>query len=141
MKTFVVAKVLVVNNLGELLLLRRSQSDERRPGEWDIPGGWVEDGEDILAAALRETQEEAGLKVDNARLVFAITEPVEPEYGSGTWVVFMEKVYDRPPVTLSDEHDHYTWMPMKAALEEVKYHRQKKMIQYVIDNGIFGDDD
>ncbi len=132
MKTFVVAKVLVVNERNELLLLRRSQTDERRPGEWDFPGGWVEENEEIRAAALRETREEAGIAAENARLVFALSDVTD--FGSGTWVVFLERVTGQPEVTLSEEHDHHVWMPLNEALRELKYHRQRAMLSYVIDN-------
>jgi 8-oxo-dGTP diphosphatase len=134
MKTFVVAKVLVVNDKNEILLLRRSQTDERRPGEWDFPGGWVEEGEELHAAALRETEEEAGIKADNAKLVFALSDVTA--HGSGTWAVFLERVVGRPEVKLSHEHDYHTWMPIEQALKEVKYHRQRAMLKYVVDNKI-----
>ena len=48
MQTHIVAKTLVFNERGELLLIRRSTTDSHRPGEPDLPGGQVEAGEEIL---------------------------------------------------------------------------------------------
>ncbi|WP_371605084.1 NUDIX domain-containing protein (plasmid) [Streptomyces sp. NBC_01220] len=46
---------------GRLLLLQRAlDDDDPAAGTWEIPGGHLEDGEDPLAAAVREWQEETG---------------------------------------------------------------------------------
>ena len=46
---------LVVNSKGEFLMIRRS-------GLWDLPKGHQEEGENIEVTALREVEEETGLK-------------------------------------------------------------------------------
>ncbi len=46
---------------GRMLLIRRN-------GRWDLPKGKVESGETLLQAALRETQEETGVKPNLAPL-------------------------------------------------------------------------
>ena len=46
---------LVTNSRGEFLLIRRS-------GLWDLPKGHQEPGEDLEKTALREVEEETGLK-------------------------------------------------------------------------------
>jgi len=74
MRSFVVAKVIVMNAAGQMLALRRSKTDERRPGQWDFPGGHTDPGEDIMEAALRETREEAGIELPYADLKFALSE-------------------------------------------------------------------
>lgn len=137
MKTFVVAKMLVVNDAGEMLALRRSQSAPRRAGELDFPGGWVEDGEDIMAAATRETFEEAGLKIDQAKLVFGLTDLTD--FGSGTWAVFLARVKGRPEVRLSFEHDAFEWLKPSELLEKLTYERQRNMVRHVVDHDLLED--
>ncbi|GAA5534516.1 Nudix hydrolase [Deinococcus aluminii] len=61
------AGVVVINPLGEVLLVR-----ENKPGSrdlWHIPSGTVEDGEHPQDTAVREAYEETGLKVRLLRLL------------------------------------------------------------------------
>lgn len=133
MNSFVVAKVLMVNEKGEILTLRRSQSDIRRPGQWDFPGGHVDEDEDMMQAAQRELLEETGLRVPKMRLVFAMSEPAG-EHGSGTWLVFVAHTSGVSEPKLSHEHDAYDWKTPKAFLAEAKYDRQIRMVSYVHEN-------
>ena len=45
-----------------LLLTRRAASMRAHPGQWALPGGRVEEAETAVGAALRETEEELGLR-------------------------------------------------------------------------------
>lgn len=54
--------VVVVDAQSRILLGRRCRG--QRAGQWCIPCGYVEWGEDVRAAARREVQEETGLVVD-----------------------------------------------------------------------------
>lgn len=133
MRSFLVSKVLVVNEKGEVLALRRSQVDERRPGEWDFPGGWVDAGEDVHAAAIREAREETGLNLDNPELVFAFSE-VTTNHGSGTWLLYVEHISGDPAITLSEEHDAHVWKKPEDLLAEIAYDRQRRMLTYALQN-------
>jgi isopentenyldiphosphate isomerase len=58
------AHVLVFNSRGEVFLQKRSMKKDRQPGVWDSSAsGHVECGEDYDACAVRELQEEIGLRV------------------------------------------------------------------------------
>ena len=50
----------VVELDGEIVLLRRSIQPQK--GKWVVPGGYVDRGEAVEAAALRETEEECGIR-------------------------------------------------------------------------------
>lgn len=51
------ACALVTNAAGEILLVRTHKRG------WELPGGQVEQGETLIEAAVRETQEEAGVAI------------------------------------------------------------------------------
>ena len=54
----------------EILLMQRSDN-----GMWGLPGGHVEPGESVAAAALREVLEETGWRVELVRLVGVYSDP------------------------------------------------------------------
>jgi ADP-ribose pyrophosphatase YjhB (NUDIX family) len=61
---------------GRVLLTRRSIDPGR--GLWTYPGGFVDYGETVTDAAVRETFEETGLKVDLTGLLNVYTYPGAP---------------------------------------------------------------
>jgi 8-oxo-dGTP diphosphatase len=58
---------LAYDERGRLLLVQRANEPGR--GQWAVPGGRVEPGEDDAAALVREMQEETGLLVEPGELV------------------------------------------------------------------------
>lgn len=108
-----VAKVLVTDSKGSILLLRRSKTHPYYAYHWDFPGGEVEKNEDSKVAALRELYEEAGITLDVSLLRVAF----EKTTANNTTHVLYTAVLDgpTPSVTISWEHDRYTWL----SLEEV----------------------
>ena len=69
----VVAGVLPYNDKNQILLCKRSI--EPREGYWTLPAGFLENGETIEQGAIRETLEEAKLKVKDLRLFTVISVP------------------------------------------------------------------
>jgi len=61
------AAILVMNDEGHILLLRRAPISHFAPDKWGFPGGKIEEGETPLEAAVRETHEETQLKVRDPR--------------------------------------------------------------------------
>ena len=59
--------VVCFNAVGEVLLIQRGTPP--RLGEWSIPGGRLEWGETVKAAALRELMEETGVQAELAGLI------------------------------------------------------------------------
>jgi 8-oxo-dGTP pyrophosphatase MutT (NUDIX family) len=62
--------VVVVNDAGEILLIRRSDN-----GNWALPGGAIDLGESVAQAAIRETKEETGVDCELTGLVGIYTNP------------------------------------------------------------------
>lgn len=59
----------VVIHRGRALLIRRGR--EPLKGEWSIPGGLIELGEELAAGVRRELKEETGLDVEPVKIVAA----------------------------------------------------------------------
>lgn len=74
----VVAVGIICFREAEVLLIRRGKPP--RAGEWSIPGGRVEFGETLLAAASRELREETGIEARG----FAHVETLEGLFSSRT---------------------------------------------------------
>ncbi|MGI8650210.1 MAG: NUDIX domain-containing protein, partial [Rubrobacter sp.] len=64
---------IVLPQSGGVVLIRRR--NEPFEGQWCLPGGFVEVGESVEAAAVREMREETGLDVKLERLVGVYSDP------------------------------------------------------------------
>jgi 8-oxo-dGTP pyrophosphatase MutT (NUDIX family) len=62
--------VVVTNDEGEVLLIRRSDNDN-----WAVPGGAIDLGESVAEAAIRETREESGIDCAITGLVGIYSDP------------------------------------------------------------------
>jgi 8-oxo-dGTP pyrophosphatase MutT (NUDIX family) len=75
-----VATVVVTDAIGRYAV---AYSPRRR--EWSIPGGWREPGETVAECALREVQEETGLRLDPEDLQVFGHEDYTPRSLHGLW--------------------------------------------------------
>lgn len=138
MRTLTVSKVILVNERGELLLVRRSETDQRRPLQWDVPGGHVDEGEDILQAAAREAQEEAGVWVPASQLKVSYALSKVRGGASITWIFSLARLKSTPSITLSHEHIEYQWMQPEQALAAIEYDIHHEMLTYLVENNLIG---
>ena len=87
---------------GCVLLTRRSISPGR--GLWTFPGGFVDFGESVTDAAVRETFEETGLKVELTGLHNVYSYP-----GAPVIIVYRARVMSGT-LTTCDENDELEWV-------------------------------
>ena len=76
------AAVAIVVDRGRLLLTRRAR--DPYAGTWDLPGGFMEEGEEPLPALRRELREELAVGIRRASLVGFTTDQYGP---GGVWAL------------------------------------------------------
>ena len=137
MDTVVVQKTLVLNAAGEILILRRSATDNRRPLQWDLPGGQLEAGESLEEGVKREVLEETGLQVEGTHILYSKTEYRKWKEGEASVVFLLYASHaTSDSVTVSDEHDHYAWKRIQEALPLFEYPLHIEFLAYVLKNQI-----
>lgn len=89
----------VLRRAGQILLLRRA-GDVYASGQLCLPSGHLEDGENILEAAVRETREETGITLDPAtmRLTLSIHQRHPASTHTRIGFAFQPSHWDGEPV-------------------------------------------
>jgi 8-oxo-dGTP diphosphatase len=89
---------LIITEGSKVLLLRRANTGFA-DGSWSVPGGSLEDGEPLPAAAAREAREELGITLDPADLAFAhLCHHADPDGLARIGVFFSARRWTGEPV-------------------------------------------
>ncbi|XP_052717054.1 bis(5'-nucleosyl)-tetraphosphatase [asymmetrical]-like [Crassostrea angulata] len=129
-KQKVAAGFLVFRRLGkeiQYLLLQTSYGENH----WSPPKGHVDPGETELQTALRETEEEAGLKESDFTMYTEFQRTLNYEVqGKPKRVVYWLSELKNPstPVTLSDEHIDFKWLNLPQALNYVEKYKDFQQV-------------
>ena len=101
----VAAAVTYNPDIEKFLLVKRAKQRENFPGKWEFPSGFIEEVESSETCALRELEEETGLKGEVVRTGESF--PIQvPE---ATVHPVLVRVTDEE-VELSREHSEHSWM-------------------------------
>jgi 8-oxo-dGTP pyrophosphatase MutT (NUDIX family) len=100
---------------GRVLLLLNER------GEWDLPGGRPDPGEDHRAALTREVREEAGLAVEVGALVDEHLFEVLPQRFVRI-VTYACRLVGASTIVLSHEHLDTRWVPLADLGEAIDGH-------------------
>lgn len=112
MTQFFVAVHALIERDGKYLVTRRCPQNDYKPGEWDVPGGTAEAGEEIEITLKREVLEESGLEIEIHEPLYIFT-----NLGSLPEKQYFQSVYRCSciggEVKLNpDEHDEYQWLTL-----------------------------
>jgi 8-oxo-dGTP diphosphatase len=91
------------------LIAKRSDQEDFLAGYWEVVGGRVEQNENMEQACIRETKEESGLEIKIIRPYHEYSYTA-PDGRSVCGTVFLCQLQQEPKVTLSEEHQEYTWI-------------------------------
>ncbi|GLO65436.1 MULTISPECIES: NUDIX hydrolase [Oceanobacillus] len=121
-KHFISAATIVINENDEILLIKGPIRG------WEMPGGQVEEGESLKAAAVRETKEESGVDVEIIKFC-GVFQNVQH---SITNTLFLAKpIGGNPSTTLESLETGY--FSIKEALDMVTLPNFKERIKYCLD--------
>lgn len=103
-------------------------------GHWDYPKGHVEESETEKEAAIRELEEETGISEDEIELEEDFRETIDYLYRkrgelSHKRVIFFMGKTEKEEITISIEHQGYTWLPYEEAKEKLTFRNAKKLLE------------
>ena len=98
---------------GRLLLVRRAS--RRGRGNWQVPGGFVEQDETIEDAVVREVAEESGVKAE-VDGVLAIRNRYDSDNGNSLYVVILMHPVGGEPTPDAHEVDQAAYFSMQEIL-------------------------
>ena len=108
---FVAVFGLIKNDAGDVLMIRSPHRG------WELPGGQVEAGEDLIQALQREVMEETGVQVEVGRLVGVYSRIDNP-----TIVLFgFHGKYLSGDLTPSIESELVEWVPPDQVVDRVRH--------------------
>lgn len=109
---------IIINTRGEILVTRRAFEPAR--GTLDLPGGFVDPGEDAVTGVLREVMEETGAKAELRRFLFSL--PNEYEYSGFTVhtcdLFFEVSIPDETALFAHDDVAELLWIPLNEIRPE-----------------------
>lgn len=117
------AAAIVLNDKGELLLIRGPRRG------WEMPGGQVEEGESIKEAAIREVKEETGIDIKIEKFC-GVFQNVEDSICN---MLFLAKPIGGKE-TISAESLEVAFYPIADALQMVTWKNFRERIEYCLDD-------
>ncbi|HTL27864.1 MAG TPA: bis(5'-nucleosyl)-tetraphosphatase [Tepidisphaeraceae bacterium] len=99
---------------------------------WDYPKGHVEKGEDDLAAALRELDEETGLR--DVAVIDGFSRELKYFFRKGKTLIrktvaFFLAESPTDKVKVSHEHSGHEWLPADEAIARVTYPSSRRVLE------------
>lgn len=106
--------VIIPNEQGQVLVIRRGHAPYE--GLWCLPGGLVDAGEMVEAAAVREVKEETGLDVTIARVHGIYSKNGRDPRGHYVSITLVAHVVEGTP-QVTEEATEWQWVEPKEKLE------------------------
>jgi 8-oxo-dGTP diphosphatase len=112
-KIFVTVDMVVLrgaSDSSEILLIKRKNDPFK--DSWALPGGFVDEHEDLEVAAKRELLEETGLKVKEAQQLKAFGKPYRDPRHHTVSVAFLAFADDNEVIAASDDAADAQWFSL-----------------------------
>jgi 8-oxo-dGTP diphosphatase len=120
---------IAVVDKGKVLMIRREPNDFLG-GNWEIPGGGIDDGETFIEGLNRELKEETGLEIENIISLFEGFDYINDKHAvKQVNFLVTTKTLD---ITLSHEHDDYLWVGLNDIDNITMTNEMKKCVRSAI---------
>ena len=111
------AKIALIHNGSLVAYLRDDKPTIPYPNSWDLPGGGREDGESPIDCALRETEEEFGIRLPRERLMWEKFYPSVQSGRPGGYFLAARILRDEiDSIRFGDEGQVWKMMPIREFL-------------------------
>jgi 8-oxo-dGTP diphosphatase len=110
----------IVFNKKKVLLVKRKNKPFK--GQYVLPGGFVDIGETVEHACIRETKEETGVKVTKLKLIGVYSHPKRDPRGHSVTIAFIGKSKNTKPKAGDDaaEAAFLNWRKIKLGFDHKK---------------------
>ena len=132
----ILATLCYVRHKGKTLMLHRvKKENDYHEGKWNGLGGKFEPGETPEECAIREVEEESGLKIEDPRLCGFI---VFPEFdGENDWNVFIFTADEFSGKLIDSPEGKLEWISDKKLFDLNLWEGDKIFINWVLDKKFF----
>lgn len=118
--------VVILITADERVLLGRRAASSYAPGQWCLPGGFIEFEEDFLTAAIRETREETGFDVEITSILSVMSNFLRE--GLHTLVVVLEATIVGGEAVPGDDITELGWFPLEGPFPEMAFEADHHII-------------
>lgn len=99
------------NNEFKVLLIKRK--NDPFEGQWALPGGFINESEDLITAAKRELKEETGIDVKTMEQVRAFGAPGRDPRGRTISIAFVSRIFCEEDLKAGDDAGEASWVDIK----------------------------
>ena len=96
------------NNKFKVLLIKRR--NDPFEGQWALPGGFIDENEDLITAAKRELEEETGVVVNTMEQVRAFGKPDRDPRGRTISIAFVSRIFEEASLKAGDDAAEASWV-------------------------------
>jgi len=122
----------IIDGMPQYLLLKRSGSDPLYPGIWQVVTGTLEAGETAAVGAMREAQEETGLRFKRTWTVPGLGTFYDAVHDTvNLCPLFAVEVLPGTEPRLSKEHEMFGWFEHERARGFLAWPAQKTTLDIV----------
>ena len=116
--------IFILNSKDEILIQKRSSTKKSDPNKWALCAGHVDSGEEPFVSALREVEEEVGLKLKENELIFVNKELEEKKNNSHfNYMYYCICDWDVDKFTIQKEElDEVKWMSINELIDRIRNH-------------------